>query len=395
MDLATYLRYLIRRPRSYAQHGGLRQRQSEEVQTVLRGSRTSGKDRFEREADHVANYLTGHPTPAAAGPKLHATLSAGGPRERLPRGLRHYYESHLGWDLSEVRVHVDHGAGEAARALHSRAFTVGRDIVFADGQYAPDTPRGRRLLAHELTHVVQQNSAGAHRTGRGGGPSVSAAPPGIQRDGDGSGSFQLQLPGRFRPWWEQPLEPRYQLHLDPEIEAELALMRMRYIQRILNPVNVRNSLRGLDPSVLGTGTPPNLFNLPSPPPPAPLVPAGAGPATPRAATPGDVMRAVMAIPAVDTALTNLRTQAMQRVRSDWRRLSTGERVLLVSQGVLIGGAALGGALSNEQSRNFLLNQVQGRDLPVPLVPGLSFQFNITGPDQRIFFNLDLARLIRQ
>ena len=58
-------------------------------------------------------------------------------------------------------------------------------------------------------------------------------------------------------------------------------------------------------------------------------------------------------------------------------------------------ARAGGALSNEQSRNFLLNQVQGRNLPVPLVPGLSLQFNMTGPDQRIFFNLDLGRLIRQ
>jgi hypothetical protein len=295
----------------------------------------------------------------------------GGRNQRLPRPLRDHYEARLGWDLSRVRVHVGHGAGEAAQAMHSRAFTVGQDIVFGNSQYAPDTPGGQRLLAHELTHVVQQNSAGAHRTGRGGGPSISSAPAGIQRDGDGSGPFQLQLPRRFRPWWEQPREPRFQLHLDPAIEAELALMRMRYLQRILNPVNVRNSLMNLDPSILGTGTP-NWLNLPSPPSPAPLVPAGIGPATPRPASTGDILRAVMAIPAVDTALTNLRTQ-----------------------GVLVGGTALAGVLSNEQSRNFVLNQLQGRDLPVPLVPGLSFQFNITGPEQRIFFNLDLAQLIRQ
>jgi Domain of unknown function (DUF4157) len=394
MDLVTYLRHLIHRPRSWAPHGDVRQRQSEEVQTVLRGSRPSGKDRFEREADQVADHLTAHSSQTASTGNFHSTPSAGGRNQRLPQHLRHYYEARLGRDLSRVRVHVGHGAGEAARATHSRAFTVGQDIVFGDSQYAPDTPGGQRLLAHELTHVVQQNSAGAHRTGRGGGPSISAAPAGIQRDGDGSSSYQLQLPGGFRPWWEQPREPQFQLHLDPAIEAELALMRMRYIQRILNPVNVRNSLINLDPSLLGTGAP-NWLNLPSPPPPAPLVPAGAGPATPRAASTGDILRAVMAIPAVDTALTNLRTQAMQRARSDWRRLSTGERVLLVTQGVLVGGTALAGVLSNEQSRNFVLNQLQGRDLPVPLVPGLSFQFNITGPEQRIFFNLDLAQLIRQ
>jgi len=200
------------------------------------------------------------------------------------------------------------------------------------------------------------------------------------------------MAGRLGPWWQQPQEPRFQLRLDPEIEAELALMRMRYVQRILNPFNVRNSLRGLDPSIFG-GNAPNWLNLRSPSPPGPLVPAGAGPATPRAASTGDILRAVMAIPAVDAALTNLRTEAMQRARSDWRRLSTGERVLLVSQGVLVGGTALTAVLSNEQSRNFVLNQLQGRNLPVPLVPGLSFQFNLTGPDQRIMFNLDLARLI--
>jgi hypothetical protein len=101
----------------------------------------------------------------------------------------------------------------------------------------------------------------------------------------------------------------------------------------------------------------------------------------------------MAVPAVDTALTNLRTTALERLRSDWRRLSTGERIILVSQGVLIGGAALTAVLSNAETRGLVLDQLQGRNLPVPFVPGLSFQFNITGPDRRIFFNLDLGRLV--
>ncbi len=70
-------------------------------------------------------------------------------------------------------------------------------------------------------------------------------------------------------------------------------------------------------------------------------------------------------------------------------------MLLVSQGVLVGGTALAAVLSNEQSRTFVLEQLQGRNLPVPRVPGLSFQFNVTGPDRRLFFTLDLARLIAQ
>lgn len=395
MDLVTYLRQLIRRPRNYVQHANAGQSQADEVQSVLHGSRYRGKDRFEREADHVATHLTGRPPPIASGRKSKSTQTAGG-NGRLPPHLRQYFESQLGTDLSRVRLHVGQNAGLAARSMRAKAFTVGHDIVFGESQYAPDTRVGRRLLAHELTHVVQQNSAGSHSTGRGAGPSISSAPEGIQRDDDGSGSFQWQLGGlggSLRPWWQEPREPRFQLRLDPEIEAELALMRMRYIQRILNPVNVANSLRRLDPTVFGPLPPPNVFSVPSPAPPGPLVPEGAGPATPRPASTGDILRAVMAIPAVDTALTNLRTQAMQRARSDWRRLSTGERVLLVSQGVLVGGTALTAVLSNEQSRNFVLNQLQGRNLPVPLVPGLSFQFNLTGPDQRIMFNLDLARLI--
>ena len=64
------------------------------------------------------------------------------------------------YDFSGVRVHADERAGATARdALHASAFTVGSHIVFAPGTYAPDTADGRRLLAHELAHVVQQGKA--------------------------------------------------------------------------------------------------------------------------------------------------------------------------------------------------------------------------------------------
>ena len=70
--------------------------------------------------------------------------------------------SRFGHDFSKVRVHADGRAAEAAEALDSHAFTFGADIVFGLGQYSPQTNAGRRLLAHELTHVVQQhNSADA------------------------------------------------------------------------------------------------------------------------------------------------------------------------------------------------------------------------------------------
>ena len=69
-------------------------------------------------------------------------------------------EPRLGHDFSRVRVHADGEAATAARAVQARAYTIGRDIVFGSGEYRPATVEGRRLLAHELTHVVQQRGAG-------------------------------------------------------------------------------------------------------------------------------------------------------------------------------------------------------------------------------------------
>ena len=82
-----------------------------------------------------------------------APSSAG---EALEAGVRREMEARLGADFASVRVHTDTEAGESARALNARAYTVGPDIVFGAGQYAPSTPIGRHVLAHELAHVVQQ-----------------------------------------------------------------------------------------------------------------------------------------------------------------------------------------------------------------------------------------------
>jgi hypothetical protein len=64
------------------------------------------------------------------------------------------------YDFSRVRIHTDHDAAESARLLKARAYTVGSDVVFAAGAYAPDQAEGRRLLAHELAHVVQSDPGG-------------------------------------------------------------------------------------------------------------------------------------------------------------------------------------------------------------------------------------------
>lgn len=70
-------------------------------------------------------------------------------------------ESRFDHDFSGVRVHADATAAESAAALEAQAFTVGRDVVFGANRYAPNTSAGRRLLTHELAHVVQQNAADA------------------------------------------------------------------------------------------------------------------------------------------------------------------------------------------------------------------------------------------
>jgi hypothetical protein len=88
----------------------------------------------------------------------HALRSTGQP---LPVETRNEMESSFGADFSRVRVHHDSTAATAAASVHALAFTVGGDIVFGSGQYAPQTSSGLKLLAHELTHTLQQ----AHITG--------------------------------------------------------------------------------------------------------------------------------------------------------------------------------------------------------------------------------------
>jgi hypothetical protein len=75
----------------------------------------------------------------------------------LPTSIGSRFEVHFGHDFSRVRVHADTAAADAARSLGARAYALGTDLVFGAGEYAPDTARGQRLLAHELAHVAQQH----------------------------------------------------------------------------------------------------------------------------------------------------------------------------------------------------------------------------------------------
>lgn len=160
---------------------------------------SSPGDAHEREADEMANRVirTADPAPigvvtavqqqCVAGPKKERTLVpiqrataamaevADGGRtairasekggDPLPEATRGFFEPRFGHDFSHVRIHADSQAADAARALNARAYTLGSNIVFGSGQYAPATDEGKRLLAHELTHVVQQSGSTRVRLG--------------------------------------------------------------------------------------------------------------------------------------------------------------------------------------------------------------------------------------
>ncbi|HEX3043668.1 MAG TPA: DUF4157 domain-containing protein [Bacillota bacterium] len=85
-------------------------------------------------------------------------LNGGNP---LSNTDRDFFESRFGSDFSNLKVHTDSKANETAEAINARAYTNGNDIVFAKGEYQPGTNEGKKLIAHELTHVIQQRESGS------------------------------------------------------------------------------------------------------------------------------------------------------------------------------------------------------------------------------------------
>ena len=114
----------------------------------------SKKQQESLQRSAVSNQLTyGVP------PIVHEVLrSPGRSLDPVPRA---FMEPRFGHDFSQVRVHANAQAAKSARAVNALAYTVGRDVVFDIGKYAPGATLGRKLLAHELTHVVQQSRAGS------------------------------------------------------------------------------------------------------------------------------------------------------------------------------------------------------------------------------------------
>src|SRR5258705_9573300 len=173
-------------------------------------------DPLEHEADRVADHVLAMPAHSAgsgAAPRIqrlpgqlnstmiappagvdHRILASSG--TPLDPGLRQDMEQRFGHDFSKVRVHSDGAAEQSAREINAHAYTIGHSIVFGAGRFAPGTYEGRRLIAHELAHVVQQSDSGKARGGQGNGERglvTTLTAPRIQRNGDGSCDLVQEL----------------------------------------------------------------------------------------------------------------------------------------------------------------------------------------------------------
>ena len=137
------------------------------VQRMLRIDESGDGD--EREADRSAEEVTGSAGSRRAGdrsntmgeaeapPSVHAVLRSSG--QPLDGATRAVMEPRFGYDFSQVRIHSDAAAAKSARDVNANAYTVGQHIVFGAGRFVPHTGEGQRLVAHELTHVVQSSGA--------------------------------------------------------------------------------------------------------------------------------------------------------------------------------------------------------------------------------------------
>jgi len=105
------------------------------------------------QAKHVESSNSG---PIAVPPIVHDVLRS--PGQSLDPTTRAFMEPRFDYNFSRVRVHTDTRSAESAKAIGARAYTVGSEVVFGANQYAPSAVEGRRLLAHELTHVIQQGN---------------------------------------------------------------------------------------------------------------------------------------------------------------------------------------------------------------------------------------------
>ena len=158
---------------------------SHNLQTKLQFNQPG--DKYEREANLIAQRFMRMPVPQNTEQVLEqpindsTTAMFGGRGRQLPGSVRTYFEPRFGYDFGHVRVHTGAEVDETAHQLNARAFTIGRDIAFGDGQYNPHTSVGKNLLGHELTHVVQQTGGLSPLINHRSMPRIARAPLDLRR----------------------------------------------------------------------------------------------------------------------------------------------------------------------------------------------------------------------
>ena len=176
------------------------------------------EEREEEQPVVQPKNVSGATAPQPRSPE-HYVNSIQGSGEPLTETARDFFEPRFGRDFGDVRVHTDGGAASSAQDLNAMAYTVDRHVVFGPGNYAPDTNDGRRLLAHELAHVVQQGdrSLKPQRVGL-----SSAREPMIQRQPRGP----RRVEGTVTVSW-----------IDDDVE---------FYHRVINATAANRSFRGIE-----------------------------------------------------------------------------------------------------------------------------------------------------
>ena len=361
-----------------------------------RDARTETLLRLQRAAGNASVSALIEEEGASAASSVKQVIGSGTGRP-LDDATREAMEARLGQDFSGVKIHADSKASESAAAVNASAYTVGNQIVLGEG-VSPDTEAGQRTLAHELTHVAQQRSGPVAGTPMPGGISVSDPADRFEQEaartvtqvvgsgaavptGASAASVQRELEetkGSLPVLQREPpatgIMPG-KLQLDPDIEAEILRIR---IEQLLHPPDVLSALQNVHLN-LAEPAQGGAFDFKPAPKEEPLVTPGPGPDTPKAGSADDVVSALMKVHAVDKAVSRLRLDASDRIKHDWRSLSGGEKAAVIVTSVVIGGAALGGVASDPKSREWALQQLDGKEAPVPGIDGLSIQFNRPDP----------------
>ncbi|WPR75103.1 DUF4157 domain-containing protein [Algoriphagus sp. NG3] len=167
----------------------------EEEETVqLFPENSNVLQRFEEEEESIQLLPDGG---MAASPSISAQISSSkGGGQNLPAPVQSEMGSKIGADFSGVRIHSDANAAQMSSAIGAQAFTHGKDIYFNEGKYQPETSEGKHLIAHELTHTVQQGGAPVKRMPI---QSISSSEPQVQRlpwaAREGLARFASYIPG--------------------------------------------------------------------------------------------------------------------------------------------------------------------------------------------------------